>query len=599
MIKWIEHTLKVQFPNKVYNDLNEVYKYIPYPELKEQADLRSSTPKEFLYELGYDKYTKYDVPLMREIIANHDFIQNDFANFFEVEREAINQKLKKNSKIKYPNRNLLWEQVELNDQDLKNLSLMINNKEWEYQTANRKYKLISNFNCSLDKNKVTLILLIHDNSTKKTYVNYNFNPPIEDLLTKCLYYSLPESKHVKIPDIKIYIIENLENDDHLSRQAAHEIDNLIENTLFKNRLTFLKAIGLVQIKDYIDKRFADKDRFKERIEKYYDEDTKKVKIPSRSGDYAFLANNASRHGMNIREFIESFGFTYDINIDDSKIRERVINKIKKRKVYTNHVYISSSDPLYNSLNSSAYKKNIPLNQFLYEKYDYNRLSFEELPVDYEIYDWSLEITIDFDEESLKEYIDSYLLNEEGIVEIYSSSDFHIKLEKFCKNNEILLSALMDKWNYEYTFISNDRTNKENFLEEIKQLNSEINRIQNCISKLSRSKILVQKMKELYDYTCQICGNDEDLHSIIMDNGKNYVELHHITPLRDFNDINSVNDESNQLIDHYTNVIVLCAHHHKYVHYHKGGFNNIKGEKEKYMENDSGDNLFLKLNYHLK
>ena len=85
----------------------------------------------------------------------------------------------------------------------------------------------------------------------------------------------------------------------------------------------------------------------------------------------------------------------------------------------------------------------------------------------------------------------------------------------------------------------------------------------------------------------------------MDNGKNYVELHHIKPLRDFNDIDSVNDESNQLIDHYNNVIVLCAHHHKYVHYHKGGFNKFKGEKEKYMENDNGDNLFLKLNYHLK
>ena len=141
MIKWIEHTLKLQFPNKVYNDLNEIYKYIPYPDLKEQADLRSSTPKELLYELGYDKYTKYDIPLMREIIANYDFIQNDFANFFDVEREVINQKLKKNSKIKYPNRNLLWEQVELNDQDLKNLSLMINNEEWEYQTAHKKYKL--------------------------------------------------------------------------------------------------------------------------------------------------------------------------------------------------------------------------------------------------------------------------------------------------------------------------------------------------------------------------------------------------------------------------------------------------------------------------
>ncbi len=55
----------------------------------------------------------------------------------------------------------------------------------------------------------------------------------------------------------------------------------------------------------------------------------------------------------------------------------------------------------------------------------------------------------------------------------------------------------------------------------------------------------------------------------------------------------------QVIDHYNNVIVLCAHHHKYVHYHKGGFNKFKGEKEKYMENDNGDNLFLKLNYHLK
>lgn len=91
---------------------------------------------------------------------------------------------------------------------------------------------------------------------------------------------------------------------------------------------------------------------------------------------------------------------------------------------------------------------------------------------------------------------------------------------------------------------------------------------------ARDQKLVQKLKSLYQCKCQLC---QQFFDITMDNGLNYVEVHHITP-------NSVGyDDEGKSVDNPANMIVVCPNHHRYLHYHKGG---------QYKLEESGGALYL-------
>ena len=116
-------------------------------------------------------------------------------------------------------------------------------------------------------------------------------------------------------------------------------------------------------------------------------------------------------------------------------------------------------------------------------------------------------------------------------------------------------------------------------------------------KKKRNKKLVVKLKQLYKYTCQLCSNDNTGFQspvIKRDNDNPYVEMHHIQGLA--NEI----DESMDL-DTYRNAIILCAHHHKYVHYHLGGFKELVRDSDNNLCLKSVHGVLLKINinHHLK
>ncbi|MEJ3740730.1 helix-turn-helix domain-containing protein [Bacillus tropicus] len=121
----------------------------------------------------------------------------------------------------------------------------------------------------------------------------------------------------------------------------------------------------------------------------------------------------------------------------------------------------------------------------------------------------------------------------------------------------------------------------------KEIISKLNRIQNKLHKnqtntqtFVRSRKLVELLKKLYNYRCQLCNPDNPILPILMKNGAQYVEVHHI---KGFNEVSHLIDNDNQesgefLIDSVNNVIVCCAQHHKFLHYYHSPLHYIKEEQ---------------------
>ncbi|GIP22937.1 HNH endonuclease [Paenibacillus sp. J22TS3] len=92
-----------------------------------------------------------------------------------------------------------------------------------------------------------------------------------------------------------------------------------------------------------------------------------------------------------------------------------------------------------------------------------------------------------------------------------------------------------------------------------------------------SKVIIDKLKELYDYSCQICGiNPSSIY------GVNIVEAHHIEYF-------SVSQNHNP-----NNIMILCPNHHRLVHSAKAKYCR---EKNKVVY-ENGYEEVLKLEKHL-
>lgn len=97
---------------------------------------------------------------------------------------------------------------------------------------------------------------------------------------------------------------------------------------------------------------------------------------------------------------------------------------------------------------------------------------------------------------------------------------------------------------------------KDFEEDFPHFKDEIEDVK--LKRIKRYKKIVDILKEAYKGKCQICG-----FTFVKSNDDNYSEAHHLNPLAQ----GGSQDEEN--------VVVLCANHHRMLHYGK----NIKvGEK---------------------
>lgn len=91
-----------------------------------------------------------------------------------------------------------------------------------------------------------------------------------------------------------------------------------------------------------------------------------------------------------------------------------------------------------------------------------------------------------------------------------------------------------------------------------------------------SKTLKDYIKKKHKYSCEI--NDECRY--FLDNSdNNYVEVHHIIPL-------NLQKQFRENLDVEQNMIVLCSHHHRMIHFgNKDCFNNLIEQIWKIKSND--------------
>lgn len=153
----------------------------------------------------------------------------------------------------------------------------------------------------------------------------------------------------------------------------------------------------------------------------------------------------------------------------------------------------------------------------------------------------------------------------------------------------LSASDIEKLNSNYT---NEEIDKE--LDELqKRVNDKKITIQ---ERASRSRKLVESLKKSYEYKCQLCDENSPIPPIVLENGRFYVEVHHIIALEHQD---SFNDESDIILDDYKNAMVVCPHHHKYLHHHLGGFEEIRREKNNYYFKNEFEKLPIRTNHHLE
>ena len=118
----------------------------------------------------------------------------------------------------------------------------------------------------------------------------------------------------------------------------------------------------------------------------------------------------------------------------------------------------------------------------------------------------------------------------------------------------------------------------------------------------RSRQLADEMKRHYGYQCQLCGPDAP--RIDMGGGQYYVEIHHILGLAETERSGRVHphedhrqDARHYQLDSFTNIVVVCAYHHKLLHYYYSGF-VFERRTKRFAARDGSLTLELVRNDHL-
>jgi len=135
------------------------------------------------------------------------------------------------------------------------------------------------------------------------------------------------------------------------------------------------------------------------------------------------------------------------------------------------------------------------------------------------------------------------------------------------------------------------------LKRLEKMQGSLDKTPNGSNRSKRCKELVDELKKLYENRCQLCGEENgEIPFIEKENGDYYSEMHHIVPL---SEVDNLADEW-QFIDTYRNAMICCPHHHRFLHYHHGGFKKLIFENDQvFLESRKGTRVRITMNLHLK
>lgn len=384
-----------------------------------------------------------------------------------------------------------------------------------------------------------------------------------------------------------------------------ELINLLTNRLYSSKWSSRKEYVNFLGWTYMDSNATSFEELREKVLPYIDEDGY-FRMKKEDEGYYTLKNTFSRRGFrSTAEWVTYLGFKYK-RIRNMPTKEKYKERLKNYVVYDNKVYIQSvaNQSFYNLLFFYGQRKGMTFNEVI-KHLGYVRMYKEELPVGYIPYiGQQNKITCTMSED-FQDLLDEFIINEKTKELFFQPEEpLYIDLEAFAATQNKTIFDILEEWGYSLSqqklFLTTTPTDvQQSQIEKLKLVQGELETASTQHEKIKRSKRLVNEIKKLYNYRCQLCSHDNigvTIPYIIKSDGTNYVEVHHIIQLSEA-DLN----ESDFELDSYENVICVCAHHHRILHFHNGGYDKLIANEDGnlYFISKYGDKIRVYSNLHLQ
>ncbi|MGG4334651.1 HNH endonuclease [Priestia aryabhattai] len=601
----IEQMILSLYPNKQLPVLTE-FKNLHTDfvnKLFKAARQEGKTETEFLENMGFT----VDVPVYNGIKRRYSIDKacikklhqeyqcnatSEFAELLGVTRQYISA-IARSTPKRTPKK--MWEDA-FTETEKQEVMFMIQNRKFTFQedeTIIRIYK--------------------HLNSAKQFAVFYKkkdtlkclFNLP-SDIFEELISYRFHELEERDFKIIKEIERRGFSNKDVVRLESTDaELASLLINRLhsggWSSRKEYVNFLGW----DYVDGRTYTYEELKEKVLPYIDEDGY-FRMTREDEDYYTLKNLFSRRGFSsTEEWITHLGFKYQ-RTRNVPTKEKYQERLKSFIVYDNKIYIQSvsNQRFYQLLLFYGQRKGMTLNEVI-NYLGYERLYKEELPDGYIPYVWQPNNSDYNMREDFQDMLDELVIDETAKELFLQPEDkLYQDLVAFAEAQNKTIFELLKEWGYTLSnqnpFFTDTLTEEQSLqLEHLKSAQGDLETSVTQEQKIKRSKRLVREVKKLYNYRCQICAHDdngETIPYIIKSDGTHYVEVHHIIQLSEA-DLIEVGFE----LDSYENVICVCSHHHRVLHFHNGGYDKlIGGEDGKlYFISKQEDRLKVHHNLHLQ
>ncbi|PEK86904.1 HNH endonuclease [Bacillus mycoides] len=487
-----------------------------------------------------------------------------------------------------------WDDT-LTENERKEVFAMIQNRAFTYQadkTLIRIYKHIKNvkqFAIFLKKNDILKCIFTLPSDILNELITYQFHEM--DERDFCI---MKEIEGRGIPKGNII---HLDPDDNLIKMLI----NRLQASEWSSRKEYINFLGWT----YIDANTISIDELRQKVLPYIDQDGY-FRMRKEDEGYYNLKNTFSRRGFRSTEaWVTYLGFKYK-RTRNMSTEEKYKERLKCYIVFENKVYIQSisNQGFYNLLFFYGRRKDMTINELL-TYLGYDRLYKEELPTGFTPYieqppHYSCTMIEDF-----QELLDNLIIDEKTKeLFLQPEEQLYKELIAFAATQNKTILELLKEWGYilskQKLFLTASLTaDQQSLLRNLKLVQRELETTLTLQEQFNRSKQLVREIKRLYNYRCQICThnhNEETIPYIIKSDGSHYVEVHHIIQL---SESDFIENEFN--LDSYENVICVCPHHHRVLHYHNGGYDKLIANKngDLYFVSKQGDKLKIHHNLHIQ
>lgn len=542
----------------------------------------------------------YDHTALKRLKEEYNAKMTDFARWFGISKQAVHNQLSAKRESQP-----FWRGKEMSEDEKVLIGMMAEERLYEYHDE----EITVVFYRHREERKLAILILYHQEKEVKCF--FEIPPDVEALLKENhldRYTKLDTTILNDISDEKLSYTDMF--DERVVRYAVSEhqtFDSRVRRAQkfhsFADKKDYFSFLGF----KYVSSQEVTDDDIRERLKEFLIPGTNRIHIPINHPRYQYFMRTASLRGMPFGELVRHVGYEYE-RTRTVNTKERYMERLKPYMVDGKTVYIHYDEPVYRSLTAYAYKNGSTLTGILSE-WGISRLLKEELPEGFAPYRFSYDLGT---EEGLIRLLED--MADGNQVFLDPGDVVYRELNRWAILNDTTVNELLEKWGFERVYLQDvpemkqrefsaespsEETFRGTLLERLGEIQGNLERSSSKTEKMERSRSLAQTVKKFYEYRCQLCSEEEGAVKIPLiekEDGTLYVEAHHIVPV---SSVDVVQDDVSALIDSYINVVVVCAHHHRQLHFHNGGYQKlIMKDGNLNFVSKNGGMLRVYTNYHL-